>query len=120
MKNDIILTDCIIPIGDYSLIHHFHILKRSVAETNDIPMIKMGIGCKEHPASVEFVIHNLLFLCTSLRWLIKLKFSMPMDGNDGVEHIMRTSPMGKNKAVEKFSKDFSTASNYLFNRNTCI
>lgn len=38
---------------------------------------------------------------------------MPMDGNDGVEHIMRTSPMGKNKAVEKFSKDFSTASNYL-------
>ena len=43
-----------------------------------------------------------------------------MDGNDGVEHIMRTSPMGKNKAVEKFSKDFSTASIYLFNRNTCI
>ena len=44
MKHDIILPDCIIPIRDYSLIHHFHILKRSVAETNDIPMIKMGIG----------------------------------------------------------------------------
>ena len=62
-------------------------------------MIEVGIRCKEYPASVEFVIHNLLFLCTSLRWLIKLKFSMPMDGNDGVERIMRTSPMGKNKAV---------------------
>lgn len=41
---------------------------------------------------------------------------MPMDGNDGVERIMRTSPMGKNKAVEKFSKDFPTASIYLFNK----
>jgi hypothetical protein len=120
MKYDIIRTDHTVPVGNKCFIHVFYILEWSATEPDDIGMIEVGIGCKEHPASVEFVIHNLLFLCTSLRWLIKLKFSMPMDGNDGVEHIMRTSPMGKNKAVEKFSKDFSTASIYLFNRNTCI
>ena len=118
MKYDIIRTDHTVPVGNKCFIHVFYILEWPATEPDDIGMIEVGIGCKEHPASVEFVIYNLLFLCTSLRWLIKLKFSMPMDGNDGVERIMRTSPMGKNKAVEKFSKDFSTASIYLFNRNT--
>ena len=36
MKDGVILPDCIVPIRDYSLIHHFHILERSITETNDI------------------------------------------------------------------------------------
>lgn len=56
VKHDIILSDCIIPIGYDSFIHHLHILERSVTETNDIPMIKMGVRCKEHLIAVKFVV----------------------------------------------------------------
>jgi len=80
MKDGVILTDCIIPIGDYSLIHHFHILKRSVAETNDILMIKMGIGCKEHLTAIKFVVHFLLNLCAPLH-VNNLVTNSPSDGN---------------------------------------
>ena len=59
MKDGVILTDCIIPIGDYGLIHHFRILKGPVAETNDILVIEMGIGCKEHLTAIKFVVHFL-------------------------------------------------------------
>ena len=31
---------------------------------------------------------------------------MPMDGNDGVEHIMRTSPMGKTKPLKNLVRTF--------------
>ena len=57
MKNYIILTDCIIPVGYDSFIHRFHILERPVAEANDIPMEKMGIRCKKHLAAVKLKIH---------------------------------------------------------------
>ena len=70
--NDIILTDCITPIGDYSFIHHFNIPERSVAETNDIPMIKMGVRCKEHFAAIKFIVHFFSIYvhhCTLIIWL---------------------------------------------------
>ena len=57
MKNNIILTDCIIPVGYDSFIHRFHILERPVAEADDIPMVKMGIRCKEHLAAVKLKVH---------------------------------------------------------------
>ena len=72
MKDGVILTDCIIPIGDYGLIHHFRILKGPVAETNDILMVKMGIGCKEHLTAIKFVVHfllNFVHHCTLIFWL---------------------------------------------------
>ena len=72
MKDNVILPDCIVPIGDYGLIHHFHILKRPVAETNDIPMIKMGIRCKEHLAAIKFIAHFFSIYvhhCTLIIWL---------------------------------------------------
>ena len=36
-----------------------HILERPVAEPDDIGMVEVGVGCKEHPASVKSIIHNL-------------------------------------------------------------
>ena len=72
MKENVILPDFILQIGDYGLIHHFHILKRPVAETNDIPMIKMGIRCKEHLAAIKFIVHFFSIYvhhCTLIIWL---------------------------------------------------
>ena len=57
MKNNIILTDCIIPVGYDSFIHRFHILERPVAEADDVPMVKMGVRCKEHLAAVKLKVH---------------------------------------------------------------
>ncbi len=48
MKNDTVLSDCIIPVGYDGFIHHFYILERSVTKTNDIPMIKMGVRGKKN------------------------------------------------------------------------
>lgn len=62
VKHDIILSDCIIPIGYDSFIHHLHILERSVTETNDIPMIKMGVRCKEHSTQIQCVYCSELWL----------------------------------------------------------
>lgn len=93
MKDGVTLTDCIIPIGDYSLIHHFHILKRSVTETNDILMIKMGIGCKKHLTAIKFVVHFLLNLCASLHVNNPVTNS-PSDGNGRRTSWKRLSQMG--------------------------
>ena len=57
MKNDTVLPDCIIPVGYDSFIHHFHTFEWSVAKANDIPMIKMGVRCKEHLIAVKFIAH---------------------------------------------------------------
>ena len=35
-----------------------HILERPVTKPDDIGMIEVCVGCKEHPASVKFIIHN--------------------------------------------------------------
>lgn len=56
VKHDIILSDCIIPIGNYSFIHHFHILERPVAETYDIQGLKIGVRCKEHLTAIKFIV----------------------------------------------------------------
>ena len=69
VKHDIILPDYVVPIGDYSFIHHFHILERSVTETNDIPMIKMSVRCKEHLVAVKFVVcFRTAFSARGRRW----------------------------------------------------
>lgn len=72
VKNCIVLPNSIIPIGYDSFIHHFHIPERSVTETNDIPMIKMGVRCKEHLAAIKFIVHFFsinVHHCTLIIWL---------------------------------------------------
>ena len=91
--NDIILTDCITPIGDYSFIHHFHILERSVTETNDIPMVKMGFRCKKTPCSHQIYNSFLLNLCTSLH-VNNLVTNSPSDGNGRGASQRQLSQMG--------------------------
>ena len=63
VKNNIILSDCIILVGYNGFIHHIYILEWSVAETDDIPMIKMGVRCKEHLVAIKFKIHFSQFMC---------------------------------------------------------
>ncbi len=61
MKYDITRTDHTVPVGNNRLIHVGHILEGSAAKPDDIGMVEVGVRCKEHPASVKFIIHNLLF-----------------------------------------------------------
>jgi hypothetical protein len=116
MKDGVILPDCIVPIRDYSLIHHFHILERSVTETNDISMIKMGVRCKEHLAAVKFVVHFLLNLCASLHVNNPVTNS-PSDGNGRGASQRQLSQMGITKKVGKFGKDSPTIQ-FLFSQST--
>lgn len=66
MKDYIILTNCIVPVGDNSLVHHFHILEWPITEMDDVPVVKVGVGCKEHPAAIIFMIYLFSILCASL------------------------------------------------------
>ena len=116
MKHDIILTDCIIPIGNYSLIHHFHIFKRSVTETNDIPMIKMGVRCKKTPCYHRVYSSFLLNLCASLHVNNPVTNS-PSDGNGRGASQRQLSQMGITKKVGKFGKDSPTIQ-FLFSQST--
>ena len=59
VEHDILRADHAVPIGNNRFIHVRHILERPVAESDDIGMVEVGVGCKEHPASVKFIIHNL-------------------------------------------------------------
>lgn len=59
VEHDILRADHAVPIGNNRFIHVRHILERPVAEPDDIGMVEVGVGCKEHSASVKFIIHNL-------------------------------------------------------------
>ena len=60
VKHDILWADHAVPVGNHRFI-------RPVAEPDDIGVVEVGVGCKEHPASVKFIIHNLFYSCASLR-----------------------------------------------------
>lgn len=59
VEHVILRTDHAVPVGNNRFIHVRHILEWSVAEPDDIGVVEVGVGCKEHPASVKFIIHNL-------------------------------------------------------------
>ena len=59
VEHDILRTDHSVLISNNRFIHVRHILEGPVAEPDDIGVIEVGVGCKEHPASVKFIIHNL-------------------------------------------------------------
>jgi hypothetical protein len=56
MKYYIIRTNHAVPVGYYRFIHVGYIFEGPVAEPDDIGMVKVCIGCKEHPASIKFII----------------------------------------------------------------
>ena len=60
VKHDIIRGDHAVPVGNNRFIHVRHILERPAAELDNVRVVEVGVGCKEHPASVKFIIHNLL------------------------------------------------------------
>jgi hypothetical protein len=47
MKDDVIFTNCAIPIGDKSFIHLLNIREGALAITDDIPMPPVGVSCEE-------------------------------------------------------------------------
>ena len=59
VEHDILRTDYSIPVGNNRFIHVRYILEWPVAEPDDIGMVEVGVGCKEHPTTVKFIIHNL-------------------------------------------------------------
>lgn len=67
MKYYIIRANHAVPVGYYRFIHVGYIFEGPVAEPNDIGMVKVCVRCKEHPASIKFIIHNFVHLCASLR-----------------------------------------------------
>ena len=69
MEHDILRTDHAVPVGNNRFIHVRYILEGPVAEPDDIGVVEVGVGCKEHPASVKFIIHNLSFMRITA-WLI--------------------------------------------------
>lgn len=67
VKHDIIRTNHSIPVRNNRFIHVRHILERPAAELDNVRVVEVGVGCKEHPASIKFIIHNLFHSCASLR-----------------------------------------------------
>jgi hypothetical protein len=47
-----------VPVSYQGLIHLLHILERTAAETYDIRMIEMRIGCKERMFCIKLEIHR--------------------------------------------------------------
>ena len=70
VEHDILRTDYSIPISNNRFIHVRHILEGPVAEPDDIGVVEVGVGCKENPASVKFIIHNLSFMRITARLII--------------------------------------------------
>ena len=58
VEYDILRSYHTVPVGNNCFIHVWHILERSVAEPDDIGVVEVSVGCKEHPASIKFKIHN--------------------------------------------------------------
>ncbi len=56
MKYYIIRTNHAVPVGYYRFIHVDYIFEGPVAEPDDIGMVKVRVRCKEHPASIKFII----------------------------------------------------------------
>lgn len=67
VEHGILHADHAVSIGNDRFIHVRHILERPVAEPDDIGVVEEDIGCKEHPVSVNFIIHNRFHSCASLR-----------------------------------------------------
>ena len=71
MKHNIVRADYAIPVGYESFVHNLHILKWPTTEVDNIGVVEVSVGCKEHPISIKFVVHNfIIYRITAL--LIKV------------------------------------------------
>lgn len=114
VKHDILRADHAVPVGNHRFIHVRYILERPVAEPNDIGVVEVGVGCKEHPASVKFIIHNLFIHAHHCAVNNTLQFC-PWTELTRRAHRANVTSRHIIKTVEKFGKDFPTVFIYHFN-----
>ena len=114
VEHDILRTNYSIPISNNRFIHVRHILEWPVAEPDDIGMVEVGVGCKEHPASVKFIIHNLFIHAHHCAVNNTLQFC-PWTELTRRAHRANVTSRHIIKTVEKFGKDFPTVFIYHFN-----
>lgn len=60
MEYDVIRTDNGVPVADQFLVHLISVLEWSVTVPDDVRVVEVGVRCKEHPASVKCVVHNVV------------------------------------------------------------
>ena len=72
MKHNIVRADYAIPVGYECFVHNLHILKWPTTEVDNIGVVEVSVGCKEHPISIKFVIHN--FIVYRITALLIIKF----------------------------------------------
>ena len=79
MKDYIVRTDYAIPVGYECFVHNLHILKWPTTEADNIGVVEVSVGCKEHPISIKFVIHN--FTVYRISALLIIKFVITIGRN---------------------------------------
>ena len=63
MEDSVVLSDRLVPIGDYRLVHLIDIPERTVAKPDDVCMVEMRVGREERMFRIKLEIHFLfLFL----------------------------------------------------------
>ena len=60
MKDNIVRSDYAIPVGYECFVHNLHTLKWPTTKIDNIGVVKVSVGCKEHPISIKFVVHNFI------------------------------------------------------------
>ena len=60
MKDYIVRADYAIPVGYECFVHNLHTLKWPTTKIDNIGVVEVSVGCKEHPISIKFVIHNFI------------------------------------------------------------
>ena len=79
MKDYIVRTDYAIPVGYECFIHNLHTLKWPTTEVDNIGVVEVSVGCKEHPISIKFVIHS--FIVYRITALLIIKFVIAIGRN---------------------------------------
>ena len=79
MKHNIVRADYAIPVGYECFVHNLHILKWPTTKVNNIGVVEVSVGCKEHPISIKFVIHD--FIVYRITALLIIKFVIAIGRN---------------------------------------
>jgi hypothetical protein len=62
VEEDILLSHYPIPVGYDGFIHLLDIHERTITETNDITVVKVGVRGEEHPTAIKLKIHSLVHI----------------------------------------------------------
>ena len=79
MKHNIVRADYAIPEGYECIVHTLHILKWPTTEADNIGVVEVSVGRKEHPISIKFVVHN--FIVYRITALLIIKFVIAIGRN---------------------------------------